>query len=262
MGLSVVTVAAGGLPVVEVTTGGLPVTEAANRFGIAVTKVAAGGLPVSGLAAAAPPVALTYRTHVENSANLAVYTFNAVAIGAAEATRRVHVGIAANTGVVMPSGLTINGAAATLNATANAANSNAQIYTGLVPTGTTCTIEVSYASTRAHQGITVWTSVGLGSNAAFGSGGVQNPQGSQDINLDVPTKVGGFILCQAFYTSDVGVLTWSPAAITPRHSTMIEASGFHYAASGSTDGTTFDVRTSFLGSSSAQAPLVAASFGV
>ena len=262
MGLPVVTVAAGGLPVVAVTTGGLPVTEATNGYGIAVTKVTAGGLAVNGLVTAAPPVALTYRTHVENSANLAVYTFSAVAIGTAEATRRVHVGVAGNSGAVLPTGVTINGAAATLNATANGSSSNAQIYTGSAPTGTTCTIEVTYASARAHQGITVWTSVGLSSNAAFGSGGVQNPVGNADINLDVPTKASGFILCQGFYTSDVGPLTWQPAAITHRHNTMIEASGFYYAGSGSTNGSTFDVRTSFLGSSSAQAPLVAASFGV
>lgn len=49
MGMSVVTVAAGGMPVVDVsatTKIGLPVSEAANKFGIAVTKVTAAGLPV------------------------------------------------------------------------------------------------------------------------------------------------------------------------------------------------------------------------
>jgi hypothetical protein len=49
MGMSVVTVAAGGMPVVDVsatTKIGLPVSEAANKFGRAVTKVTAAGLPV------------------------------------------------------------------------------------------------------------------------------------------------------------------------------------------------------------------------
>jgi len=53
MGVSVVTVAAGGLPVIDVTATkpalGVPVTEAVNGLGISVTKVslAVGGLPVT-----------------------------------------------------------------------------------------------------------------------------------------------------------------------------------------------------------------------
>jgi hypothetical protein len=49
MGMSVVTVAAGGMPVVDVsatTKTGMPVSEAANKFGVAVTKVALYGMPV------------------------------------------------------------------------------------------------------------------------------------------------------------------------------------------------------------------------
>ena len=50
MGMSVVSIAAGGLPVVDVgatTKVGLPVTEAANGRGVAVTKVVGKpGLPV------------------------------------------------------------------------------------------------------------------------------------------------------------------------------------------------------------------------
>jgi hypothetical protein len=50
MGMSVVSVAAGGLPVVDVsatTKVGLPVIEAANGRGVAVTKVVGKpGLPV------------------------------------------------------------------------------------------------------------------------------------------------------------------------------------------------------------------------
>lgn len=51
MGMSVVTVAAGGMPVIDVTATtkiGLPVIEStsAPKLGIAVTKVTAAGLPV------------------------------------------------------------------------------------------------------------------------------------------------------------------------------------------------------------------------
>jgi len=59
MGMSVVTVAAGGMPVVDVTATkpglGMPVIEAANKYGVAVTKVAVYGLPVTFVS---PPLVL------------------------------------------------------------------------------------------------------------------------------------------------------------------------------------------------------------
>jgi len=69
MGMSVVTVAAGGMPVVESTNGyGLPVTEAANLFGMAVTKVVGKpGLPVIFVS---PPLARATRQAEPNDADL------------------------------------------------------------------------------------------------------------------------------------------------------------------------------------------------
>jgi hypothetical protein len=265
MGLSVVTVAAGGLPVVEMATGGLPVTEAANRFGIAVTKVVGKpGLGVTFAGGAAGPPTANYVGQFVNAANLAVYTFSGVDIGTPAADRRVHIGNSINSQAVLPDSITVNGVAAVLNVSAQASAGVAQIWTALVPTGTTASIVVTYASARGNGGITVWTSTGLSSNTAFGTGTAVNSLGNADINLDVPTKAGGFILAYGVHgNAVVSALTWQPAALVHRHFTLIEAgTQWHSPASGPTDGSTFDIRTSAVSvGGSVSAMIAGASFG-
>lgn len=212
------------------------------------------------------PKVLAYQTSAVDPSDLTTYTFSAQAIGTAAADRRVHVGVGATQNSPTISSVVIGGVTATQNiATTLGTASTVGIFTANVPTGTTADVVVTFTGSTNRCGIAVWTSTGLTSDAANATdSGVNDSGSSQDLNCDVATLDGGFIITYAIHhnSSDPGgVFSYSPAAIVGKFIDLIEGTVIQYGGSGPTDGTTFDVRTtSAVGTSNGHSPLVAASF--
>ncbi len=128
----------------------------------------------------------------------AAITFTSQSIGAADAGRRVFVGVlvAALQGLTVTSA-TIGGQAATIHAS-NGADANeffACIISAAVPTGTTADIILNLSETIADEiwsSIAVYRVLNLKSATAFDTASNDGADGSVSMSIDIPN--GGFVI--------------------------------------------------------------------
>ena len=134
---------------------------------------------------------LTHVGATADTSDLTAYTFSDHAIGDADSSRLVLVGILSNGGGALVSGVTVGGISGSLVVQNVADNSEnvATIFQTAVPTGTTADIVVTHASSGQNGlVISVWSLVNANTTADdTADAGLGNPLSS---NLDVPAGGG------------------------------------------------------------------------
>ncbi len=158
---------------------------------------------------------LTLLAHPTDATNLTVYTFVAVALGVAHFNRRILVGVY-NVGGVKPTGITVDGIAAT---EVKDQAGFVTIYIVAVPTGTTGDIVVTYAGATTNCSIGVWRLDGVTSNTAHHTNGQTVAAGSGfSFTLNIPS--GGSAIALGFSAS---TMTWS-GSLTEVYADVVEGS--------------------------------------
>jgi len=159
--------------------------------------------------------------------NATSYTFSSAAIGNADGSRVVVVGIAPRTNSAASiSSVTIGGNTATLGVTANATGQGADIasiYYLAVPSGTTADIVVNLSTTFVRCYINVW--------AVYGSSGAptattsDNTLSTADLSATISCNAGGAIIGMAEGLVSTGPLSWTWTNLTERSDTNADSDG-------------------------------------
>lgn len=147
--------------------------------------------------AAANPVDLSFQGYTLQNSAASSYTFNSVAVGAADSTRRIVVGVVGrDSGTTADiSSVTVNGSAAALvtDGTTSAklrstgANINiVALYVADVPTGTTATVVVNFNKSIARCGIHIYRLLNTSSQQAANVATTTAYNGT--MNLTVPSS--------------------------------------------------------------------------
>lgn len=115
--------------------------------------------------------AFAYVGGATDNTSRTTYTFTNVALGAADANRRIIVGISAGNGSATDVNLdiasvTVAGITATANTRTRSSGSTTGTYTALVPSGTTGTVVVTFSAAHTRASIATWRVIGLASNAS------------------------------------------------------------------------------------------------
>ncbi len=141
-----------------------------------------------------------------DSANASSHNFTTVAIGAASSDRRVVVACAYRGGGPI-TGVTIGGVSAALDVAQSTANS-AEIWSAIVPTGTTATVAIALTGAGSGMGIGVWRVVGDPVDTA-----TMSPTNQSTVNLSLDTQSGDVCIAvvSARVTSPPPVMSWSAA---------------------------------------------------
>lgn len=146
------------------------------------------------VAAAAPAFALTFTDDAVDPSDSAAYTFAGMSFGAADATRRIIVGIAARHGSNLTQSLgtvTIGGVTASVvkqsTSTGGGGWEISAIVIADVPTGTTGDVVVNITNGTTRCGIAVWSMIGASSGTASATGSHENANPLTG-NLNIPTN--------------------------------------------------------------------------
>ena len=129
------------------------------------------GMFPGGAAAVGTPT-LSYVTTTFSTTDQTNYSFAGTSIGAAEGTRRVFVAVHSLQGgisSVTPTSVTIGGVSATSHVTIADLNTRVSIWSALVPTGTTATIDVVFSTNQNCVHIGVWAGYKLSDSSPTGT---------------------------------------------------------------------------------------------
>jgi hypothetical protein len=139
------------------------------------------------------PFGITYIGDNSNTTAGATFTFTSQAIGTADPTRIVAVGISHGANLVTVSSVTIGGISATQAPGALQTGSfiATDIWYAAVPTGTTATIVINYSASETRMALVVYSVVGTSS--AFSAAGGQGLTGGgiASLTATLSTPVGG-----------------------------------------------------------------------
>ena len=161
--------------------------------------------PGYGVVAAGPM--MTYQAGSNIATDLTTYTFSAMPIGTAEANRRVIICVGQRSTNPVVSSMTIGGVAATQDASVNSSFNEAEIWSAVVPTGTTADVVVTFAAAQARCLIEVYTIHNISSSSktdsASGTG-----QGAT-ANLITNVQAGDFVVVadMLYTTGAAGIVT-------------------------------------------------------
>lgn len=170
----------------------------------------------------------TYRTTLANAGSTSSYTFSSVAIGTATDTRYVLVGVTGRApGARTLNSVTIAGITATIlgntHNTGGGTDTISAFAIAKVTSGTTANIVVTFSSTMAAFGCSVWTLDGLDSATARTYVG----DTSDPFNGTLNAKADGWVFGVGMDFSNSGVLSWtnltSLAAIPATGATTLKA---------------------------------------
>lgn len=132
-------------------------------------------------------------------------TYTNAPIGTAASDRIVFAAVSgAGSGAGAVTGVTFDGVAGTLIEAATNSVSAGAIYACLVPTGTTCTIVVSFATGKSGTGIGVWTATGLASLTPVDT----KTSTTSGASLALTTVAGGFAIGLVLINT-TATMTWS-----------------------------------------------------
>jgi hypothetical protein len=208
---------------------------------------------------------LTFQTHAEDTSNATTYTFAGKAIGTAAADRRVHVAVAGTQGTRTVSSVKVHvpdvatdptGTTLTQNVSRQDGVTTVALYVGVIASGTTADIVVTWSAGQDRCGIGIWSSTGLTSNSAVDTKAGLATDGA-GLNLTPTTVAGGFLIgvvCD--HSSGSGLSTWTTA--TERYDVVLEGatpvhSGADYATPGSS--VTININTATNGNGNASAAM-------
>jgi hypothetical protein len=165
-----------------------------------------------------------YLNTVGNATNAVSYTFSSVALGEADASRRIFVGIfGRTTGTGGVSSVTIGGVSASLHAQGTSSvtgDTTTAIFSAPVPSGTTGDVVVTFNSGQVRSAIALWRYVGeTPSLVDSGSGDVSD--------ITITTASSGFVIGVSAGAVDLGKEEFS--VLTVDGLTLVE-SGFKLCA--------------------------------
>ncbi len=139
----------------------------------------------------------TYVSTNSSAANASSYTFSAQAIGVAAANRRVIVGIATRDITALPTSVTVGGTSLTLDI--DETNTPvASIWSGVITTGTTANIVLTYSSAQTYAGIGVWTVYGKSAAAT-----AESTANTATPTATITTVAGDFCVAMLAYRCTV-----------------------------------------------------------
>lgn len=146
------------------------------------------------------PATVSYRTTVKSTSSTDTYSFAATDIGAAAADRYVYVCVGGRNGAAATvravTAVTIGGVSASLvvgtSATGSSQATTLDFYRALVPTGTTATIDVTFAATISECTVAVWAVTGQANLSAYATAADNASLITSTISLN--TVAGGFVL--------------------------------------------------------------------
>lgn len=191
------------------TVGSWTLGPAAGANTLQATSTGLSGSPVSFSATGtAAPKTVTYQASSAQTGNQDTWTFSAVGIGTANASRRVIVGFmgaGGNGGQTIVS-VTIGGVAATVIVENNGGSLlTMAIAIAAVPTGTTADVVVVTSNNHLRAACSTWTTNDLSSSTAVGSG---SSSGVNPVTATITSQNGGF--CVGYVGQNAGVTdTWS-----------------------------------------------------
>lgn len=168
----------------------------------------------SGLAeTAASPAAASFTANTSSTSASTTYNFASQSLGAAAADRYIVVGTTSQSGTnIAVSSLSVGGISATPLLSIVQINNTIELWIAAVPTGTSATVSVTWASTRSRCAIVVWRLVGLVSPTAYDTAQEFSFGASAgDGALDIPA--GGVALGMAS-DSGTGGRNWTWAGLT------------------------------------------------
>lgn len=199
------------------------------------------GILLRGAALAAAAKVLSYRTRAEDTSDATIYTFAAQDIGTAAADRRVIVAVAGTQGTRTVSTVTVDGAGLTFVGRKQTGVTTVEIWIGLITSGATASIVVTWSGLQDRCGIGVWAATGLSSDTAVGTQTWEPTEGG-GVDVTVTTVAGGFHVAVACsHSAGVPVSTWT--TITERYDVALEGTQpYHSGADGASSGpsTTFN----------------------
>lgn len=177
----------------------------------------------------------TFQAAAGSTANSSTYTFTSQPLGAAAAGRRIVIGVATRATSQSVSSVTVGGVSLSRDAFTNVTH-NAEIWSGVVASGTTGDVVVSMSVADSYCGVGVWSLTG---GAATGNTATASNTGTPA--LTVTTLSGDFVVGVLAYevTSAGPSVAWTAAS--ERYDTDIDGrlrqhSGADLVASGaSTD---------------------------
>lgn len=160
------------------------------------------------------PASVLYQTTVFGAVNAPSYSIGSVALGTADATRRIIVGVWAGqlgANINQPDSVTVAGVAATLVVTSNTTGTAwQQIWIAAVPTGTTGTVVLARSGGDMSAAVIhVWAAYNLLSDTAIDTvpfGTIANPSVG---NLD--TLAGGIAVG---HSKSASAGTWTISGLT------------------------------------------------
>jgi hypothetical protein len=174
----------------------------------------------------------TFESTTSLSTNLTTYSFATQGIGAADATRRVVVGVAwGHTLTRTLSSATIGGVGATIHVQTNAVNiDGTALISAAVPTGTTATIDITFSGGAINCAIATWSLLNAtGSPSATASDNTVAAN-ALSVALNVPANGSLFAIAETLGSGGVPrTHTWTNA--TERADATIETSDAYTAAS-------------------------------
>lgn len=173
----------------------------------ASARVASGGGGVSG----------GYVSTNGSASNTTTYTFTSQAIGTPAAGRRVVVAVANRDTSAVPSSVTVDGVGLTMDAS-KVITSVASVWSGVIPTGSTANIVVTYASSNTYCGIGVWET--SGAPVATGVSGAS----SATPTVSVATTAGDFVVGVLAYRVSVAGPSIAWNAATERYDDAVDGS--------------------------------------
>jgi hypothetical protein len=166
-------------------------------------------MPILGYSSGNTGAAVALTATGSDTTNLTTYTFSGLALGAADATRFIVVGISANaTNGRTISSASIGGVAATVDLlyqnSGNSRNGHAGFISAAVPTGVTGDVVVTWSAGMTECFVTVYRAINLTTGAIhdFDPATDVNPisGGAVSLSVDVPTG-GGFVVGSACLVS-------------------------------------------------------------
>lgn len=149
---------------------------------------------VGAVAAGGGPVVITYRANSNADAPASPKTYAAMAIGTAGADRYVIAGIVGLLNGVTISGVTIGGVAAVQQTTrVDASGYKAEIWTALVPTGTTADVIVTFSGgTATNMDVVTCSMTGTSTGTATNTYGDTDDSNPLTASINIPANGGAF----------------------------------------------------------------------
>ncbi len=113
------------------------------------------GVIASSRPSSAPPLVDGYVSTNSSTLNTTTYTFTSQSIGTADSQRRVIVTVAGRDTAATPTSVTVGGTGLTLDLT-EVNTPVASIWSGVIATGATANVVVTYAAANTYCGLGVW----------------------------------------------------------------------------------------------------------